>query len=105
MSKKDLEKSKVRVKIVKMINRYAEMSPFFVNPDKIVVKNIISGLVLNNIKHGYLYCPCRKVRNIPDQDRLNICPCKTHKIDIKKNDTCECGLFVNKTYLSKNRKI
>ena len=89
---------RVRASVEKMVTKYAERSSFFLNPDDVVVKNIISGLVRNRVKYGYAYCPCREVKGIPEEDVRNICPCQTHKEEITRQGTCECGLFVSKAY-------
>ena len=89
---------RIRASVEKMIAKYAERSSFFLNPDNVVVRNIISGLVRNRMKYGYAYCPCRNVKEIPEEDARNICPCRTHKEEIARQGTCECGLFVSKVY-------
>jgi len=96
--KNESDERRVRAIIERMITKYAERSPFFLNPDDEVVKNIISGLVRNRVKYGYAYCPCREVKGIPEEDARNICPCRTHKEEIARQGTCECGLFVSKVY-------
>ncbi len=104
MHPKHADKSRVQASVERMIAKYAEQSPFFLNPDKVVVKNIITGLVRNKIKYGYTYCPCREVKGIPEKDRDNICPCRTHKEEIAHQGTCECGLFVSKAYYNARKK-
>jgi len=90
-----------RTTVSEMIKKYVDQSPFFINPDKIVADNIISGLVINKIRYGYAYCPCREVSGISENDRQNICPCRTHKMEIEHQGTCECGLFVSEDYIKK----
>jgi len=98
------DEERIRTSVMRMVNRYAKRSPIFLNPDKVVVKNIIEGLVRNKIKYGYAYCPCREIKSIPEGDRDNICPCRNHKEDIAHRGTCECGLFVSETYVEEKRK-
>ena len=95
---------RVRAFVESMVSKYAEQSPFFLNPDDIVINNIISGLVKNRMKYGYAYCPCREGKEIPEEDARNICPCQTHKEEIARQGTCECGLFVSKDYYESRRK-
>lgn len=99
------EKKRVRSSIERMVNKYSENGPFFVNPDKILVKNVIEGLVRNKMKYGYAYCPCRDVTTVPECDRRNICPCQTHKEEIASHGTCECGLFVNESYFNAKKGL
>jgi len=93
----------LRASIVRMITKYAERSPYFLNPDKVVVENIIAGLVRNKLRYGYAYCPCREVKGTPE-DKKNICPCRSHREDIALHGACECGLFVNKSFLEARKK-
>lgn len=91
--------------VMKMVTKYAERGPFFLNPDEVVVRNIISGLAKNKMEYGYACCPCRQVEGIHGKDRENICPCRRHKEDVARRGICECGLFVSQAYLNKRRKI
>jgi len=99
-----IDEGRVRTSVARMVSKYAERSPFFLNPDKVVVKNIIEGLMRNKIRYGYAYCPCREVKSIPKKNRDNICPCRTHKKDITNQGTCECGLFVSEPYFNAKKR-
>jgi ferredoxin-thioredoxin reductase catalytic subunit len=94
----------VKASVVRTVTKYVERRPFFLNPDKTVVDNIIAGLVRNKIKYGRAYCPCREVKGTPKEDSANICPCRTHKEEIARQGTCECGLFVSEAYLNAKSK-
>ena len=89
--------------VKKRITKYVEKSIYYLNPDDIVVKNIFLGLARNELKHGYAYCPCKSITNFYEQDKLHICPCREHKNEITRTNSCECGLIVNKKYI--NNKI
>lgn len=105
MENKSDECKGIRSSVEKMVTKYSEQSSFFLNPDDVVVKNIIFGLVRNRVKYGYAFCPCRDVKEIPEDDARNICPCRTHKEEIAHHGTCECGLFVSKTYYKSKKRI
>lgn len=105
MQTKGRDERKVQISVARMIAKYAERSPFFLNPDEVAAKNIIAGLVRNKIKYGYAYCPCRDVKGVPEKDRNNICPCRTHKEEIARQGTCECGLFVSEAYLNARTRM
>lgn len=90
-----VDEEKVRVSVMRMVTRYAERGPYRLNPDRVVVDNIIAGLVKNKIRYGYAYCPCREVSGIPRRDKDNICPCRSRHEDIARDGTCECGLYVS----------
>lgn len=89
MPTKGRDEEKLRASIKRMVSKYAERNPLFLNPDKVVVENVITGLVKNKIKYGYAYCPCQEVKGIPEQDRHNIWHCQTRKYDIASQETCE----------------
>ena len=104
MHEKAGNEERVRASIEKMVTKYAERSLYSLNPDEVVVENIVAGLVRNKMKYGYAYCPCREVKGIPREDRKNICPCRTHKEEIARQGTCECALFVSEDYLQMKKK-
>jgi len=99
-----MDEETIQASVERMVSKYAERSPFLLNPDEVVVKNLIAGLVKNKTKYGYAYCPCKEVKGIPEEDRENICPCRTHKEEIARQGTCECGLFVSESYFNAKRK-
>lgn len=98
MNKIKEDKVNARNTVKTMIEKYVKRGPFLINPDKVVADNIIVGLAKNKMKHGYAYCPCREVSGILENDRQNICPCRSHKVEIKLQGICECGLFVSENY-------
>jgi len=79
----------------KVSERYADSQKFKLNPDKKIVESIIKGLLANEKKFGYRYCPCRAVTGNEEMDRKIICPCVVHKDEIKRMGHCLCGLFVS----------
>jgi len=83
-------------KLRQVSKRYAESQGFMLNPDEEIVTFIIQGLLRNEEKFGYRYCPCRAVTVDKEQDRKIICPCIYHKDEIKSMGHCNCGLFVAK---------
>ena len=80
-----------------MMGRYAESQGFELNPDEEVVDFVIQGLLRNEAKYGYRYCPCRVVTGDRTKDAKLICPCAYHRGEIKMMGHCHCGLFVAKT--------
>ena len=81
-----------------LAQRYVKVSPYQLNPDEVVVRNVVQGLARNWLEHGRLYCPCREVSGRPKDDRKNICPCTTHQQDIARDGACECGLYVSSAF-------
>jgi ferredoxin-thioredoxin reductase catalytic subunit len=91
--------------VLKLSEKYAEQSGLKLNPDTKHVEKIIKGLVENEKKYGFRYCPCRVLTGNEEEDRKKICPCFWHKQEIKHMGRCLCGLFVSKEYYEKHKKI
>jgi len=83
-------------KLRQISKRYAESQGFILNPDEEIVTFVIQGLLRNETKFGYIYCPCRAVTGDKEQDKKIICPCIYHKDEIKRMGHCHCRLFVAK---------
>ena len=80
----------------KVLRKYAESQGFKLNPDEKFVDSIILGLLKNEAKYGYRYCPCRTITGDRTKDADIICPCVYHKGEIESMGHCHCGLFVTK---------
>lgn len=81
------------------VNRQ-ESDKFVLNPDKQVVLDVATGILDNEKKKGFKYCPCR----LPIGDKLKdlelICPCN-FKIQKtwKDRGECWCSLFIKEENL------
>jgi len=80
--------------IIKSYQEYAEKNGFKLNPDKEVTERLVMGLLENEKKHGFRYCPCRRVTGNQEEDKKKICPCVWHRQEIERDGHCFCGLFV-----------
>lgn len=89
---KNNESEKVE-RLIKEYEEYAKKQGFNLNPDKVVVERIIKELLENEEKYGFRYCPCRRISNNPEEDKLKICPCYWHKQEIEEKGHCLCRLF------------
>ena len=83
-------------KLRELMKKYAESQGFKLNPDEEVVNFIIKGLLENEARHGYRYCPCRVLTGDRRKDTKLICPCAYHKDEIRGMGHCHCGLFMAK---------
>ena len=71
---------------------------FVLNSDKDVVGDIASGVLDNEIKRGFKYCPCRLPSGNAVKDVALICPCNFKIQDTWRNKgECWCSLFVRNT--------
>ncbi len=82
--------------ILKQVKEYAQKSGYRLNPDEKMVEKIVEILAKNELKHGFRYCPCRRISGNLEEDRKKICPCFWHKQEIEKMGHCHCQLFFKK---------
>lgn len=80
--------------LLEALTRYAESQGFEINPDRKIVEFVLAGLLYNEQRFGYRYCPCRAITGDQEQDRKIVCPCAYHKDEIERAGRCLCGLFV-----------
>ena len=80
--------------IIRRMENHAEKHGHRLNPDRKTVEAIARGLIRNKEKYGKQYCPCRIVKNSPEEDKKIICPCIYHLDEIKEMGHCLCNLFV-----------
>jgi len=79
--------------MLKSFEEYARQNGFRLNPDRKSLEMLAAGLLANEKKYGFKYCPCRRITGDKEEDRLKICPCHWHKEEIEKDGHCFCGLF------------
>jgi ferredoxin-thioredoxin reductase catalytic subunit len=73
--------------------KYADSQGFELQPDKVILDQILIGLLNREKTFGFRYCPCRRVTGDPDEDKKIICPCVYHKDEVKDDGHCKCLLF------------
>ncbi len=80
--------------LIKNYQEYAEKNGFKLNPNREMVERLIKGMLENEKKYGFRYCPCRRISGNPEEDKPKICPCAYHFEEIERDGHCFCGLFV-----------
>ena len=88
-----LDKKKIKI-LRKKYQLHAKKNGFRLNPNKELVDQLLIALIKIKKKYGKAYCPCRRIKNNPEQDKNNICPCIHHKKEILEQEHCHCFLFV-----------
>ena len=81
------------LELLEKMRKYAELQDFRLNPDANAVITVLKGMLENEKRYGYRYCPCRPITGDKGIDALKICPCKWHKDEIKQMGHCFCELF------------
>ena len=82
--------------MLKDVKTNAEENGYYVCPDEDLLDDLIEGLVKNEKRYGYAFCPCREASGVPTRDVDVICPCGYRVPDIEEYGQCYCGLFVSK---------
>jgi thioredoxin 1 len=80
--------------LLREMEDYAKKHALKLNPDQKIVETVIKGLLANEKKYGWRYCPCRKITGNFQEDWRKICPCSWYWDEIEKDGRCHCGLFV-----------
>ncbi|MBD3248839.1 ferredoxin:thioredoxin reductase [Candidatus Woesearchaeota archaeon] len=80
----------------KACQEYADKKDFLLQPDEGILDSILTGLLKNEEKFGYRYCPCRRKTGDIEQDKKIICPCIYHEDEVRDDGQCKCFLFVKK---------
>jgi len=75
---------------------HADDKGFKLQPDPSLLDTILNGLLRNEKKYGYRYCPCRRVSGNKEEDKKKICPCVYHEEEIRNDGHCKCFLFLKK---------
>ncbi|MFZ3157672.1 MAG: ferredoxin-thioredoxin reductase catalytic domain-containing protein [Smithella sp.] len=78
-----------------MLKKIQEPKGYFFNKDKEWVLNILSDLLINKERYGYMSCPCRLGSGNREKDADMICPCQYRPEDIKEYGSCYCNLYVS----------
>ena len=75
----------------KFCEDYAEKQGFLLQPDPIILDQLLEGLLNREKIYGARYCPCRRVTGDRGKEKDIICPCKFHKDEIKEVGHCKCS--------------
>jgi ferredoxin-thioredoxin reductase catalytic subunit len=78
-----------------MLQTTQEPGGYFFNKDKTVVRDLLSSLLANKERYGYMSCPCRLSTGERDKDKDIICPCVFREPDVKEFGSCYCNLYVS----------
>jgi len=87
------------------LKREAEKGGYHLNPDVDFTKDLITGLIVNQNRYGYMSCPCRLASGVADDDLDIVCPCDYRDPDLNDYDTCYCGLYVSDAVVAGKKQI
>lgn len=75
-----------------------EKKGYFFNQDENMTMELLSMLLVNKERYGYMACPCRLSSGAFDMDRDIVCPCSYRDEDVAEYGACFCGLYVSKEW-------
>lgn len=85
------------------LRRVNERQGYYFNRNRSLVDDLLSGLLLNKSRYGYMACPCRLASGSRSADRDITCPCEYRAADVAEYGTCYCNLYVTSAWNEENR--
>ncbi len=75
-------------KIYMQLKKEAAAAGYHLNPDIDFTKELVKGLLVNDIRYKYWNCPCRLSADNKEEDLDIICPCNYRDQDVVEYGTC-----------------
>lgn len=85
-------------KLYEMLKKIQEPKGYYFSKDKERVFDLLSGLLENKKRYGYMCCPCRLASGDRDKDRDITCPCVYRTPDVEEFGSCYCNLYVSREW-------
>jgi ferredoxin-thioredoxin reductase catalytic subunit len=87
------------------LKREADAGGYRLNPDENMVKELLTGLIVNEKRYGYRACPCRLASGIKEEDLDIVCPCDYRDPDLDEYGACYCSLYVSREVAEGKAKV
>jgi len=78
-----------------MLRKAQEPKGYFFSKDTERVMDLMSALLINRERYGYMCCPFRLSSGNREKDRDIICPCAYRNPDVEEYGSCYCNLYVS----------
>lgn len=85
-------------KLYEQLRSVQEPKGYFFNKDRDLVTDLLSALLTNKERYGYMCCPCRLASGDREKDRDILCPCAYREADVAEYGSCYCALYVSKEW-------
>jgi ferredoxin-thioredoxin reductase catalytic chain len=85
-------------KLYEMLKKMQEPKGYCFSADKERVFDLLSGLLKNKSRYGYMCCPCRLASGDREKDKDIICPCVYRAPDVEEFGSCYCNLYVSREW-------
>jgi ferredoxin-thioredoxin reductase catalytic subunit len=84
--------------LYEQLKKINEPKGYFFNRDLGKTMFLVTGLITNRTRYGYMCCPCRLAKEDIEADRDIICPCEYREPDVQEFGSCYCGLYVSQEW-------
>ena len=74
--------------LYEMLRKIQEPKGYFFNREREKVFDLLSALLFNRERYGYMCCPCRLASEDREWDRDIVCPCAYREDDIREYGRC-----------------
>lgn len=102
----DYKASPVEVDIfLKRLKKETSDAGYCLNPDEDFVRELIAGIMLNELRYGYPSCPCRLASDDKNADLDIICPCDYRDSDLAEYGVCYCALYVSEDVMKGHKGL
>jgi ferredoxin-thioredoxin reductase catalytic chain len=92
------EKAEELERLYETLRRVQEPKGYYFNMDRERTFDLLSGLMINKDRYGYMGCPCRLLSGSREKDKDIICPCIYRVPDVEEYGSCYCNLYVSKDW-------
>ena len=85
-------------KLYDLLKKAQEPKGYFFNKDRERVNDLLSSLLLNKERYGFMACPCRLASGDRQSDADILCPCVYRGPDVQEFGSCYCNLYVTRDW-------
>jgi len=75
------------------IEMIAQVKGLVLNKDIERIKKVVGLMTDNFNNHGYYFCPCKQINDIPEKGVDITCPCLELDKELEDIGSCHCRLF------------
>ncbi|MBN2733463.1 MAG: ferredoxin:glutaredoxin reductase [Methanomicrobiaceae archaeon] len=88
---------------IKILKEDAKKRGYNLNTDELLVRELVSGILINKKRYGFESCPCRLTIGKKEDNIDIICPCDYREQDISEYGCCYCALYVSEDVEAKKK--
>jgi ferredoxin-thioredoxin reductase catalytic subunit len=85
-------------KLYETLKKIQEPKGYYFNTDWERISDLLSSLIINKERYGYMACPCRLASGDRKADEDIICPCTYRAPDVEEYGSCYCNLYVSREW-------